>query len=56
LGRLPLDPQLAERCDAGEIERYEAEDFLPVAEAVKERIPEEAREPIPLQSQGPTGR
>lgn len=56
LGRLPLDPELAERCDAGEIERYEAEDFLPVAEAVQERIPEEAREPIPLKGQGPTGR
>ncbi len=49
LGRLPLDPELAERCDAGEIERYEAEAFLSIAEAVQERVPAVAREPLRLQ-------
>ena len=39
LGRLPLDPELARRADAGEIERYGAEAFAPLAEAVWERIP-----------------
>jgi Mrp family chromosome partitioning ATPase len=30
LGQLPLDPELARRCDAGEIEEYEAELFEPI--------------------------
>ncbi len=51
LGQLPVDPKLAEACDAGEIESYPAEDFAPVARAVRERVPEEAREPIQLQGQ-----
>jgi len=58
LGRLPLDPELAERCDAGEIEAYEGEDFEPIAEAIAERVPEEASEPMMAQAhpQGPRGR
>lgn len=44
LGRLPLDPELAERCDAGEIEAYGGEAFEPIARAIEERVPEEATE------------
>jgi hypothetical protein len=51
LGRLPLDPELAERCDAGEIEAYEGEHFRPIAEEIAERVPEEASEPMMAQQQ-----
>jgi hypothetical protein len=37
LGRLPLDPELARRCDAGEIEEYTADVFEPVAAKIAER-------------------
>jgi Mrp family chromosome partitioning ATPase len=40
LGQLPLDPELARRCDAGEVEKYAAESFAPVVEQVMERTPE----------------
>ncbi|MGD9002199.1 MAG: Mrp/NBP35 family ATP-binding protein [Anaerolineae bacterium] len=46
LGRLPLDPELARRCDAGEIEAYPAAAFESVARAVEERVPETATEPL----------
>jgi Mrp family chromosome partitioning ATPase len=36
LGELPLDPELALRCDAGEIEAYPMDAFAPVAEKVLE--------------------
>ena len=39
LGSLPLDPELARRADAGQIEDYAAEAFAPLAEAVWERVP-----------------
>ncbi len=39
LGSLPLDPEIARRADAGEIEQYPAEAFAPLADAVWERIP-----------------
>ena len=39
LGRLPLDPELSRRCDAGEIEKYAAEAFAPIAEQALERVP-----------------
>lgn len=45
LGRLPLDPELAKRCDAGEIEDYEGADFEPIARQIAERVPERAKEP-----------
>jgi Mrp family chromosome partitioning ATPase len=45
LGRLPLDSELAERCDAGEIEAYEGEVFAPIAKEIAKRVPDEAREP-----------
>jgi Mrp family chromosome partitioning ATPase len=38
LGRLPLDPELARRCDAGEIEAYSAEAFKPIADDVAKRL------------------
>jgi Mrp family chromosome partitioning ATPase len=46
LGRLPLDPELARRCDAGEIEAYTAELFQPIAERVTERVP--TRKTVPM--------
>jgi ATP-binding protein involved in chromosome partitioning len=39
LGRLPLDPALARRCDAGQIETYAAPLFEPIAQHVMERAP-----------------
>ena len=46
LGRLPLDPDLARRCDAGEIEAYAAELFEPIVERVTERVPTTKTTPI----------
>ncbi len=46
LGQLPLDPELARRCDAGEIEEYAAELFKPIAEQVMERLPATKTVPI----------
>ena len=46
LGRLPLDPELARRCDAGEIEGYTAESFEPIGAKVIERVP--GRKTTPL--------
>jgi Mrp family chromosome partitioning ATPase len=37
LGKLPLDPELARCCDAGEIEDYTANVFEPIAEKITER-------------------
>jgi Mrp family chromosome partitioning ATPase len=37
LGQLPLDPELARRCDAGEIEEYVIDVFEPIAEKITER-------------------
>jgi len=37
LGQLPLDPELAHRCDAGEIEDYAVDGFAPITEKVMER-------------------
>jgi len=46
LGQLPLDPELARRCDAGEIEAYGAEAFKPIADKVVERMPATKSVPI----------
>jgi len=46
LGQLPLDPELARRCDAGEIEEYIAEAFEPIAEQLAERLPATKSVPI----------
>jgi Mrp family chromosome partitioning ATPase len=37
LGQLPLDPELARRCDAGEIEEYVIDVFEPIAKKITER-------------------
>jgi Mrp family chromosome partitioning ATPase len=37
LGQIPLDPELARRCDAGEIESYSLDPFETIAEAIVER-------------------
>jgi Mrp family chromosome partitioning ATPase len=36
LGRLPIDPEIARLCDAGQVERYAAEAFAPMAERLIE--------------------
>lgn len=46
LGRMPIDPELSRRCDAGEIEAYGAEAFEPIAEQVMERMPEQKTTPV----------
>jgi hypothetical protein len=59
LGRLPLDPELAERCDAGEIEAYHGESFELIAREIEEQVPEEAKEPALAEQQrwpSPRGR
>jgi Mrp family chromosome partitioning ATPase len=59
LGQLPLDPELAERCDAGEIEAYVVEAFGPISEAIQKHVPEKATAPVFAQGQqqgGPRGR
>jgi Mrp family chromosome partitioning ATPase len=40
LGRLPLDPELACRCDAGEIEGYDAPLFEPIVEPLVNQVPD----------------
>ena len=47
LGRLPLDRQIAELSDAGRIEEYPADEFLPIAQTLIKTMPE-AKEPLPL--------
>jgi Mrp family chromosome partitioning ATPase len=39
LGRLPIDPEIAKLCDAGRIESYPAEAFVPIAERLTRRAP-----------------
>jgi Mrp family chromosome partitioning ATPase len=46
LGRIPLDPELARRCDAGEIEEYRADAFAPVSKQVMERASARATTPM----------
>ena len=46
LGRLPLDPELARRCDAGEVETFGGELFEPIANEVAERVPTTKTVPI----------
>jgi Mrp family chromosome partitioning ATPase len=46
LGQLPLDPELARRCDAGEIEQYAADVFKPIAEKITERLSARSSTPI----------
>jgi Mrp family chromosome partitioning ATPase len=40
LGRLPIDPEIAQLCDAGRIEDYATNTFAPIAQKLVERLPE----------------
>jgi len=46
LGRLALDPELARRCDAGQIEDYPATAFVPIAAAIQAGLSERPSVPI----------
>jgi Mrp family chromosome partitioning ATPase len=46
LGRLPLDPELARRCDAGEVEAYATQPFEPIADKVIAGMPPKKTVPI----------
>jgi Mrp family chromosome partitioning ATPase len=46
LGRLPLDPELSKRADMGQIEAYPRDAFAPIVDAILERLPDAASEPI----------
>ena len=48
LGHLPIDPQIAILCDAGQIEAYPAEDFVHIADHIA-RLAPPARQPRPPQ-------
>lgn len=39
LGRLPIDPDIAKLCDAGQVENYPAEAFAVIAQRLSERAP-----------------
>lgn len=43
LGRLPIDPEIARLCDAGCVEDYPAEAFVPIAKDLAARTPEARR-------------
>jgi len=43
LGQLPIDPELAELCDSGEIERYNSEPFIALSLAFVQAMPALAR-------------
>jgi Mrp family chromosome partitioning ATPase len=46
LGQLPLDPELARRCDAGEIEDYATDVFESIAEKIADRASARPSTPI----------
>lgn len=53
LGLIPVDPQLAELCDSGELERYDSEAFKALASNFK-KVSEKAKPPTVRQKpQGP---
>jgi Mrp family chromosome partitioning ATPase len=52
LAQLPLDPELARRCDAGQVEEYHSDGFDLLAEKALKRIPSEKSVPL----FGPGGR
>jgi ATP-binding protein involved in chromosome partitioning len=43
LGRLPIDPEIAKLCDAGRVEEYHAEAFVPIAKDLAARTQEAQR-------------
>jgi Mrp family chromosome partitioning ATPase len=52
LGRLPLDPELAEMCDQGLVEAYSGRDFVPIADLITERMPAMQRTMVLGQKEG----
>ena len=46
LGRIPLDPELAQLCDSGEVEAYSSNVFAPIAAEIAERVPEGKCKPM----------
>jgi Mrp family chromosome partitioning ATPase len=46
LGRIPLDPELAQLCDSGEVESYDAAAFGPIAEEIVQRLPDVKCKPM----------
>ena len=46
LGQLPLDPELARRCDAGEIEDYTTDVFEPITTKIADRASAKPSTPI----------
>jgi Mrp family chromosome partitioning ATPase len=43
LGRLPIDPEIASLCDAGCLEEYPAEGFVPIAQELARHVPKARR-------------
>jgi len=43
LGRLPIDPEIARLCDAGQVEAYRGELFTPIARDLVQRTPQARR-------------
>ena len=43
LGQLPIDPELAKRCDEGTIERYQSDAFTDFSQALSKALPETAK-------------
>lgn len=46
LGRLPLDPRISELCDAGNVEAYTTETFVPIAQRLRESAPQPRLSPL----------
>ncbi|MDI7276050.1 MAG: Mrp/NBP35 family ATP-binding protein [Anaerolineae bacterium] len=46
LGRIPMDPELPARCDAGQVERYDSEALGQILEQVMARMPAEKAKPL----------
>ncbi len=46
LGRIPLDPELAMRCDTGQVELYTGDVFEPIASKIVELVPEVKCNPL----------
>jgi Mrp family chromosome partitioning ATPase len=51
LGRVPLDPELAIKSDAGQIETYSGEGFEPIAAAIALLTPEKQHQPPELSTE-----
>jgi len=45
LGRIPLDPELARRCDSGEVESYPVDAFAPLAATISVLVPDVKSKP-----------